>query len=301
MNGTRLLLSLLLVALPAAALPLVRTTRRPQAWARVLAVSLGAGFVLVEVSLIHAALPLAFTLAGLDQLAEACRTLGGHLFGGAVPFNTFAAGLAILVGFGAVRGVVQNVRTNSELRRGSRRGISTPIAGHQAVVLPLQHSWAVAVPGDHPPQVLLSPNLISALEHRELGALVRHEMAHLRHHHVRYLLLGTVAIEGLWFIPGRKRAARALRLALERWADESASGTSNEDRTQVVSALHKLASLAPSALAAYRIEALQNDADENHREWGWATVASATVPLALALAATLIMHLQEVIRVAGAG
>lgn len=300
MNGARLLLSLLLVGLPAVALPAVRTTRRPRAWAIVLAVSLGAGFVLVEVSLIHAALPLAFTLVGLDQLAEACRTLGGHLFGGAIQFNAFAGVLAILVGLGAVRGVVQNVRTNNELRRGSRGGVSTPIAGHRAVVLPLRQNWAVAVPGGKP-RVLLSPGLVNALEHRELHALVRHEIAHLRHHHVRYLLIGTVAIEGLWFMPWRSRAASALRLALERWADESASATSQEDRTHVVAALHKLASLAPSATADYRIEALENGTDGNHREWGWPTVASATVPLAMALAVTFIMHLQEVIRVAGNG
>lgn len=299
MNGARLLLSLVLVALPAAALPAVRRTRRPREWALILTASLGAGFVLLEASLIHAALPLGFTILGLDRLAEICRAMGGHLFGAAPQFSAFAGLLAIMVGAQAVRGALLTVRANSELRQDAERETVTPIAGHPSVVLPLGNRWAVAIPGGNP-QVVLSSTLVRTLERNELDAVMRHEMAHLEHHHVRFLLLGAAVNAGLWFLPWRQRANTSLRLVLERWADE-ASARSAEARANVRSAVDKLASLAPSALASYRITALEPfDADQPAgREWGWPTAASATVPLALALAVTLVLHLSRVMTMAG--
>lgn len=302
MNGARLLLSLLLVALPAAALPAVRRTRRPRPWALIVSVSLGAGFVLFEASLIHAALPLGLTLLGLDRLAEVCRALGGHLFGDPAPFSAFAGLLAVLIGGRAVRGALLTVRANSKLRRDAAEENATPIAGTPSVVLPLRHRWAVAIPGGTP-QIVLSSTLVKSLDRQELDAVVRHEVAHLEHHHVRFLLLGAAVNSGLWFLPWRRRANTALRLALERWADESASARSDEARAHVRSALSKLASLAPSTLASYRIKALEPFGPDRvaGREWAWPTAASATVPLAFALAVTLILHLRQVITIAGTG
>lgn len=299
MNGARLLLSLALVALPAAALPAVRRTRRPREWAFILTASLGAGFVLVEASLIHAALPLGFSLLGLDRLAEVCRAMGGHLFGAAPPFSAFAGLLAIVIGVQAIRGALLTVRANSELRQDAERESSTPIAGYRSVVLPSGDRWAVAIPGGNP-QVVLSSTLVGTLERKELDAVMRHEMAHLEHHHVRFLLLGAAVNSGLWFLPWRRRANTSLRLALERWADE-ASARSEEARANVRSAVNKLASLAPSALASYRIKALERSEQDQAagREWAWSTAASATVPLVLALTVTLVLHLSQLIEIAG--
>ena len=94
----------------------------------------------------------------------------------------------------------------------------------------------------------------------------------------------------------------SLRLALEEWADEAAAPTS-EDRANVRSAIRKLASMTPSALAGYRLNALE---ERDHRrgrghEWGWPTAASATIPLMLGLTFTLVTHLIQVIEMAGAG
>jgi Zn-dependent protease with chaperone function len=299
-NAARLGLSLFLVALPAVALPAVRRTRRPRAWTLILAASMGAGFVLVELSLIHAALPLAFALLGLDRLAAACRALGGHLFGDPTAFGAFAGLLAIFVGVNAYRGVVRSIRVNGELRRGTSSGMATAIGGHLAAFMPLGQRWAIAVPGGTPP-VLLSTSLAGKLEQNELSAVVSHEMAHLRHHHLRFLLLGTAVSEGLRFLPWSRRSMTSLRLALERWADESASARSSEIRANVRSALRKLTSIAPSALAGYRLTALE-EADNRSaggHEWGWPTAVSATVPLVLGLTVTLVHHLTQVIHMAG--
>jgi hypothetical protein len=301
-NAARLGLSLLLVALPAAALPAVRRTKRPRAWTSVLAVSLGAGFVLVEISLIHAALPLVFTLLGLDHLAEACRALGGHLFGDPTPFGVFAGLLAMLIGVNAYRGVTRSIRANSQLRLGASHGEVTAVGGQRAVFVPMGQRWAIAVPGGTPP-VLLSTSLAGKLEQKELLAVVSHEMAHLEHHHLRFLLLGMAVSEGLSFLPWSRRSMTSLRLALERWADESASARSSEARAHVKSALRKLASMAPSALAGYRLTALEEDGLQTtgKHEWGWPTAASATVPLVLGLTVTLVLHLVKVTQMAGLG
>lgn len=302
MNGVRLALSLLLVALPAIALPIVRRTQHPRAWAIILATSLGAGFVLLEASLIHAALPLGFTMLGLHSLAEACRTLGGHLFGDPVPFSAFSGLLAIVIAVMAIRGAAHTVRLNSELRRNTAGVLATPMAGQLAAFLPLRNHWAVAIPGGTP-QIVLSSSLSGKLERKELDAVVQHEIAHLEHHHVRFLLLGAAVNSGLSFLPWTRRADTALRLTLERWADELASGRSQEARAHVRSAVRKLSSLAPSALASDRIKALERRlADQAPgRDWAWPTAASATIPLALALAVTLVLHLSRVIQVAGVG
>lgn len=266
----------------------------------VLAVSLGAGFVLVEASLIHSSLPLAFEIVGLDRLASACRALGGHLFGGAPIFSALAGGLALAIGVNALRGVVHSLRANSELQKGAAGGVVATIGEQTAVFLPLRRSLAVAVPGGSP-RVLLSTALAGTLESSELDAVVRHEIAHLQYHHVRFLLLGKAVSQGLPFLPWSGRAFTSLRLALERWADESAAARSIEDRAHVRSALRKLASIAPSLLASDRLAALAEDRAHAaiQHEWSWTTAVSAAIPLVLGL--TLVFHLVQVVGVAGWG
>lgn len=298
MNGTRLFLSLLLVAFPALVFPVVRRTGRPKWWTIFLAASLGAGFVLVEASLIHAALPAVFALVGLDELAAACRALGGHLFGATPAFAAFALVVALLSGVKASRGALETLRMHSSLRHGAARAKRTAIGGQETVLMPLASQWAFALPGPSP-QIIISDTLVSTLETPELTALVRHEAAHLRHHHFRFLLLSRMVSSGLWFLPWIRRATRSLMLALERWADEEASTDSSEAREQVRSALRKLSRLAPSALAGDRITALEMGADRGDRAvLRWSAAVSSVVPLVLALALTLVHHLLQVIEVA---
>lgn len=298
MNAFRLVMSLLLVALPAAALPLVRKTRKPKWWAIVLTASLGAGFVLIEASLVHASLPAIFALMGMEELAAACRALGGHLFGATPLFAAIALVVAISSAIKAVLGGLDTLRIHASLRRGAARADRTAIGGHETALMPMSSRWALALPG-RSPQILISDNLAATLQAPELSAVVRHEAAHLRHHHIRFLLLGTVVGSGLWFLPWIRRATRALTLTLERWADDEASAGSSERRDQVRSALRKLAQLAPSALASDRITALENDTDrQGVAVLSWSAAASAVIPLALLLALTLIHHLMQVIEAA---
>jgi len=296
-NGVRLGLSLMLIVFPALVLPMVRRTRHPGAWAVVTVFTIGTGFVLLEAGLIHAALPLVFSLLGADELAAACRRLGGHLFGASPAFGAVAGLLSSTVAVRTVIAINATVRANARLREGAVHGIQTAVAGHSAVLLPMRDRIAVAIPGSSP-SILLSESLVTDLRFVELIAVVRHEMAHLRRHHQRFLLVGTGVGYGLWFIPWVPRAITALRLALERWADEeSAAGPS--ERKHVQSALHKLGT-AMSPLIHDRLRALDPPRAETTVApvWGWSVSVSAIVPLGLALAATLVLHLTEVIQTA---
>lgn len=302
MNGARLVVSLLLVAVPALALPVVRKTGKPKQWAIVLTAALGTGFVLVEASLIHAALPAVFTLAGWTELAAACRALGGHLFGANPAFAIVALAAAASGLWLAVLSGLRTIRTNASLRQGVAHASRTAIGGHNATLVPLFNRWAMALPGPSP-QILISDTLVAKLQAAELKAVVRHEAAHLRHHHLRFVLLGAVVGAGLWFLPWSRRATRVQMLALERWADEEASSGSTEEREQVRSALRKLSQLAPSALAGDRITALDTTDPDHHgrADSNWWAAAWVVMPLALGLAVTLAYHLVQVVEVASSG
>lgn len=297
MNGVRLVLALTLVTLPALALPLIRRGRHPGAWAVVTVFSIGAGFVILMAGMIHAALPLVFSLVGADGLAAACRRLGGHLFGASPVFGAGAGLLAFTVAVRAMIGVSASVQANARLRKGAVQGIPTAIAGHNAVLLPIRDRIAVAIPGPSP-LVLLSQSLVEDLRMAELIVVVRHEVAHLRRHHQRFLLVGIGVGYGLWFIPWVPRAITALRLALERWADEE-SAISPSERKHVRSALHKLGT-ATSDPIHDRLKALDplRPATTSSPLMGWSIAMSAVVPLGLALAATLVVHLTRVIQAA---
>ena len=116
------------------------------------------------------------------------------------------------------------------------------------VVLPTPCLLA-ASNGGRRPQVLLSQGLIAALDPAELEAVVRHEIAHVRHRHDRFLLIATTVEHACIAAPPVRRSAAALRAALERWADEDAAIDVNA-RRDLRHALHKVTESLVAAPAA---------------------------------------------------
>ena len=111
--------------------------------------------------------------------------------------------------------------------------------GHELVVVPTDDFLAYAVDGS-PPQIVISEGLRDRLDDDMIGFVIEHERAHLRLRHHRYLLVAALvdALFGArWPIT---RSTLALRLAVERAADEDAAGSDPWRRDRVGAGLARL-------------------------------------------------------------
>lgn len=298
MNGIRLVAAVALLVLPALARPLVG--RLPAAsLARLSAVSLAAGLVLLEISLLHEAAPAFLHWVGLSRIAAACHALGGHLLGGHWLGGLVAGVGAVAVAAGAWHGMVLARRARRALRGASALGWCEQRGECKLVTLPTGQPVALGVPGA-PPIVVVSEGLVDALEAEELDAVVRHEQAHLRHRHPRYLLLMSAA-GALARLPAIRDSLTVLQLAIERWADDAATGNRTEQRAATRRALLRLGSetvprraappLAPG-LTLERVRALERPGPPSTAGVGPALSAgtAALAVAAAALAAVWVVH-----------
>ncbi|GAA1672800.1 M56 family metallopeptidase [Nonomuraea maheshkhaliensis] len=124
-----------------------------------------------------------------------------------LPVGVAAGALLVLI---AVAVACSALRWRRELREA--RALGTGVVADE-------RPYAMAVPG-HEGGVILSSGLVGLLSRRELEVVFRHEAAHLRHRHHLYLVAGSVFIR---VFPCLAYPYRALRYALERWADEEAA------------------------------------------------------------------------------
>jgi hypothetical protein len=79
------------------------------------------------------------------------------------------------------------------------------------------------VPGRRP-QIVISQGLRRQIDADLLRFVVDHERAHLRSRHGGVVLLAAALDTAFSFVPGSRRAALSMRLAVERTADEDAAG-----------------------------------------------------------------------------
>jgi len=294
-----LLLSALgLLAMPAWARPVGRRLR-PAEWAKLCAVLLGIGAFLLETALALAGLSVTLRAAGMGAIAELCqRLLGGFVLGGTVA-GTGAAVAAVVLPILAGRAVVRARRTCRAVRVEPGVGWRDARSGHEVVVLPSDQLIALSVEGK-PAQVILSSALVDTLPADQLAAVLRHEAAHLRHRHQRYLLLASTIGRSIGLLPYVRHSLVALRCALERWADEEAASGAAEGRASVYGALLRVAeAVAMPEVAAFltpatvveRIEALRT-IPERRTELRWRVLVYLPVTLlglttTVALASTL--------------
>lgn len=225
---------LALLVLPGAARPLGQRLA-PAEWARLCRLALVAGAVLLELSLMLYAAPTVLGAVGIHALAEACeRALGPLVPGGALAgWIALAAALAV---------PIMVMTAGWRARRSSRRvwtepclGVHSDCGAHELVELPTDTVVAVSVPSPTP-QIIVSRGLGLVLAPHELRAVVDHERAHLELGHHRFLLVAAALERGLAFLPVGA-SARAMRAAIERWADETAAGDSPASRQALRSAL----------------------------------------------------------------
>jgi hypothetical protein len=245
-----------LVALPGALRPLGRRLA-PSDWARLSIVALVGGFGVFELGLVFYAAPTVLSASGAFGLASLClQMLGGVAPGGAAA--GWAAGVLAVVVAGSGALALDRAR---RVRRGTwvERciGEHARLGHHDLVVLPSDElvAFSVGCQGGQNyqgGQVVVSSGLVAALCPDELAAVLAHEAAHLDHRHQRYLSVASVVRHGLAFFPPAKHSARALVVALERWADEVAVGVVEDGRDRLRSALRRVtASMVGVEVAAF--------------------------------------------------
>lgn len=231
---------LALLALPGLARPLGRRLE-PGRWARLAAAGLLAGAALFELALVLAAAPPILRASDLVQLARACQRMLGALEPGGQWLGIAAALLAVLLPVAFWRAVAGARGVNRRMRVGAGLGAHRRLAcGAELVVLPSEVPLVVSVPGE-PGQIIVSDAVLASLDDTEVELVCRHESAHLRLRHARYLELA-VAVERTFRVwPLARLSTRALRVALERWADEVAAGAGREPRSVLRDALLSVA------------------------------------------------------------
>lgn len=216
-----LVVGLSMVLFPGA-LAMIGRDLEPSEWGRISRASLWMGLRSLQLGLLLTAVPTVFRSMHIDSVADACyRVLGPVMPGGSITGWVSAAGfVALMVRCRSARADVQ--RLQREARIESWLGEHRELVGGTLVVLPTTEVIAYAAAGV-PAQVVVSQGLVGALTPEELDAVVRHELAHLRHHHDRYVTLAAVVDGALGWVPGVRASIGAVRLGVERWADEEAA------------------------------------------------------------------------------
>lgn len=257
---------LVVAALPALGRPVGRRIATAE-WAKLCLAALVGGALAVEAGAVLVAVPTVLRAAGAPALAQACGRLVHPLLPLGAAGGWLAAALALAVPMLAVQGwrrataAVRALAIDGCLGRHERRG------GYELVVLPTPEQLAYSVT-DPIPQVVVSQGLADALTAAELSAVIDHERAHLGLGHQRLLLVAAAARRSLVFWPPAGRSHAALRAAMERWADDTATGGDRQRRADLRQALVTVAiadvagpvpafSLADATLE--RVEALERE------------------------------------------
>lgn len=241
---------LALLALPGATRRLGRQLD-PAEWSRFCALGLAGGAAVLELAAVLAAAPTVLRAAGVTELAAACQRMLGPLAPGGAAVGWAAAAMAVTIPALGALGVARACLSHRTFRIEPWLGEHRAFGDYELVVLPAEEPLALAVDGA-PPQIVVTEGLVGALAPEELDAVLRHEAAHLKHRHQRYLLVATALEHAFAFLPFTRRSTAALRAALERWADETAAGEAGEFRAVVRGALLGVTrALVDPAVAAF--------------------------------------------------
>jgi hypothetical protein len=195
---------------------------RPAECSLLIAVALSSGLLLLEFGLALVALPTFFG-SRYDFLGMHTPYALAHLPAGSPILGWPAAALAVVIALLTFRAALQ-MRTLRKLTDVAGFGERRNIVGHEVVVLPTPSIVAFASSGGDG-RVVLSSGLIDSLPAEHVEAVVRHEAAHVNHSHQRLLALAELVERGAGhLLPPIRRSTDALRLYVERWADEAAAG-----------------------------------------------------------------------------
>ncbi len=231
--------ALMLALFPAALRPLGQRLV-PAHWARLCAAALAVSLIAVEVTAILLAAPTVLKAVGVHALAARCARMAGSVMAGGTITGWSAAVAALAFPLAAFVGFRRARRGQSSLSELALIGRRECHHGVDVVIVPSPEPVALALPA-YGGSVVVSDTLVESLDDEQFAVVVRHEQAHLRHRHHRYLILATVAEHAFAALPFVRRSTAGLRCALERWADEEAVGSSMHVRRTAQSALVRVA------------------------------------------------------------
>ncbi|HAS12445.1 MAG TPA: hypothetical protein DCS55_18350 [Acidimicrobiaceae bacterium] len=215
-------LLLLACGLLAVAMPGIRPkpmlVAAPRWFVRLAVASVGLGMFAII-----AALLLSTSVGALHLMVGRAVTPVDHLAPeGAVGSATAAAAVVWIVGRSAVL-ANRAARGHRAARVDAWLGEHETAGDLEVVIIPTHAAVAFNIPGRQP-QIVISEGLRTRLSADVLRFVVDHERAHLRGGD-RWSALMATALETVFvFVPGAARTAAALRVGLERAADEDAAG-----------------------------------------------------------------------------
>lgn len=227
--------SLGLLALPAFARRWGRLVC-PAEWSRVCGTSLALGASMFELAVVLYAIPAVAGVVGASDVAAMCRRVLEPFDPAIGPVGAAAAVLAVAIPASGLVALVQADRTAHRAYVEHWRGEHRPRAGYELVTLDSPVPVAVAVPA-RVPQVVVTRAIVDQLSAAQLAAVVRHELAHLQHGHDRSLAVASALEHAFPFVPVVRAGTAAWRAGMERWADETAAGSSLERRDSLREAL----------------------------------------------------------------
>ena len=210
----------------------------PRDWTRLNLASLSIGLWAVRVGLLLSAAPTILRAVGVERAAVACHELFGPVLPGGAPIGWASAFAFTFIQHRMHQSKRRTREALDVVRVESWLGDRSTVDGVDVVCLPTSEPLAYAVSGA-PPQVVISEGLVEVLSDAELDAVVRHERSHLTHNHQRHLSLAAAAESAVGWLHPVRRSIDALRLGVERWADEDAASLPT-DRPLVREALVKV-------------------------------------------------------------
>lgn len=241
-------LLLLACGLLAVAMPGIRPkpmlVAAPRWFVRLTAASVGLGMFAIV-----AALLLSTSVGALHLMVGGAVTPVDHLAPeGAVGSAASTAAVGWIVGRSAVL-ASRAARGHRAARVDAWLGTHETAGDLEVVIIPTDASVAFNIPGRQP-QIVISEGLRARLSADVLRFVLDHERAHLRGGDRRSALLATALETAFVFVPGAARTAAALRIGLERAADEDAAGNQLIRRQRIARGISTEAACAHIACGA---------------------------------------------------
>lgn len=226
---------LALLALPGACARRGRSLE-PSGWARASIASLAGGWLLIEATALLYSAPSVVTFLGGAHADAFCRRMIEQFSPGG-PIAVIASGVvALWLPLGAISIVRSMRRTRRSIVAEARHLAHSTHAGYDVVTLPSAEPIACSVRSDAT-NILISTAVADRLSADQLALVLDHEAAHLDHHHQAYLTISGIIDHTLGRIPFVHTSTTEVGLAIERWADEAASGAPGHRRRALRAAI----------------------------------------------------------------